>query len=56
MMERGVSTATLGATDGMGNEDCPFTVKISVLDQNIRQGERMDTAKAGKTEVRDWID
>lgn len=39
---------TLGTAGGMSNADCPFTVKISVPDLNIRKGAGTDTAKTGK--------
>lgn len=39
---------TLGTAGGMSNADCPFTVKISVPDLNIRKGAGKDTAKTGK--------
>ena len=32
----------------MSNADCPFTVKVSVPDLNIRKGAGTDTAKTGK--------
>ena len=37
-----------GEADGMSNADCPFTVKVSVPDLNIRKGAGTDTAKTGK--------
>ena len=37
-----------GAAGGMSNTDCPFTVKVSVPDLNIRKGAGTDTAKTGK--------
>lgn len=37
-----------GAAGEMSNEDCPFTVKVSVPDLNIRKGAGTDTAKTGK--------
>ena len=37
-----------GAVGGMSNVDCPFTVKVSVPDLNIRKGAGTDTAKTGK--------
>ena len=37
-----------GAAGGMSNADCPFTVKVSVPDLNIRKGAGTDTAKTGK--------
>ena len=40
--------AMSGDTDGMSNADCPFTVKVSVPDLNIRKGAGTDTAKTGK--------
>lgn len=39
---------TLGTAGGMSNTDCPFTVKVSVPDLNIRKGAGTDTAKTGK--------
>ena len=36
-----------GATDGMTNADCPFTVKVSIPDLNIRKGAGTNTAKTG---------
>ena len=39
---------TLGTAGGMSNADCPFTVKVSVPDLNIRKGAGTDTAKTGK--------
>ena len=38
----------LETADGMSNADCPFTVKVSVPDLNIRKGAGTDTAKTGK--------
>ena len=37
-----------GVAGGMSNADCPFTVKVSVPDLNIRKGAGTDTAKTGK--------
>ena len=37
-----------GAAGGMSSTDCPFTVKVSVPDLNIRKGAGTDTAKTGK--------
>lgn len=37
-----------GTVGGMSNADCPFTVKVSVPDLNIRTGAGTDTAKTGK--------
>ena len=37
-----------GTVGGMSNADCPFTVKVSVPDLNIRKGAGTDTAKTGK--------
>ncbi len=37
-----------GAAGEMSNADCPFTVKVSVPDLNIRKGAGTDTAKTGK--------
>ena len=38
----------LETAGGMSNVDCPFTVKVSVPDLNIRKGAGTDTAKTGK--------
>ena len=38
----------LETAGGMSNADCPFTVKVSVPDLNIRKGAGTDTAKTGK--------
>lgn len=35
-------------TGGMSNADCPFVVKVSIPDLNIRKGARTNTAKTGK--------
>ena len=37
-----------GAAGGMTNADCPFLVKVSIADLNIRKGAGTDTAKTGK--------
>lgn len=37
-----------GAGSGMTNADCPFLVKVSVPDLNIRKGAGTDTDKTGK--------
>ena len=37
-----------GAANGMMNADCPFMVKVSVPDLNIRKGAGTDTVKTGK--------
>lgn len=43
------STDDSGATTkGMTNADCPFVVKVSVPDLNIRKGNGTNTAKTGK--------
>lgn len=34
--------------DGMSNADCPFLVKVSITDLNIRKGAGTDTDKTGK--------
>ena len=36
-----------GAVDGMTNADCPFLVKVSIDDLNIRKGAGTNTAKTG---------
>ena len=36
-----------GATGGMSNADCPFMVKVSIPDLNIRKGSGTNTAKTG---------
>ena len=36
-----------GAAGGMSNTDCPFLVKISIPDLNIRKGAGTNTAKTG---------
>ena len=36
-----------GATGGMTNADCPFMVKVSIPDLNIRKGAGTNTAKTG---------
>ncbi len=36
-----------GATDRMSNADCPFLVKVSIPDLNIRKGAGTNTAKTG---------
>lgn len=36
-----------GATRGMTNADCPFLVKVSIPDLNIRKGAGTNTAKTG---------
>ena len=33
---------------GMSNADCPFLVKVCILDLNIRKGAGTNTAKTGK--------
>ena len=38
----------LETAGGMSNVDCPFTVKVSVPDLNIRKGAGTDTSKTGK--------
>ena len=35
-------------TNGMSNADCPFVVKVSIADLNIRKGAGTNTAKTGK--------
>lgn len=37
-----------GATSGMSNADCPFLVKVSISDLNIRKGAGTNTAKTGQ--------
>lgn len=37
-----------GDTSGMTNADCPFLVKISIDDLNIRKGAGINTAKTGQ--------
>ena len=37
-----------GAVDGMTNKDCPFLVKVSIPDLNIRKGAGTNTAKTGQ--------
>ena len=37
-----------GYGDGMGNADCPFLVKVSIPDLNIRKGAGTNTAKTGQ--------
>lgn len=37
-----------GAVDGMTNKDCPFMVKVSIEDLNIRKGAGTNTAKTGQ--------
>ena len=36
-----------GAAGGMTNADCPFLVKVSILDLNIRKGSGTNTTKTG---------
>lgn len=36
-----------GAVGGMSNADCPFMVKVSIPDLNIRKGAGTNTAKTG---------
>lgn len=38
---------TEGATSGMTNADCPFMVKVSIPNLNIRKGAGTNTAKTG---------
>ncbi len=35
-------------TNGMSNADCPFVVKVSIVDLNIRKSAGTNTAKTGK--------
>lgn len=37
-----------GAASGMSNADCPFMVKVSIPDLNIRKGAGTNTAKTGQ--------
>jgi len=37
-----------GAASGMANADCPFMVKVSIPDLNIRKGAGTNTAKTGQ--------
>ena len=37
-----------GAASGMSNVDCPFMVKVSITDLNIRKGAGTNTAKTGQ--------
>ena len=37
-----------GAVDGMTNKDCPFLVKVSIPDLNVRKGSGTNTAKTGQ--------
>lgn len=37
-----------GSGDGMSNADCPFMVKVSIPDLNIRKGAGTNTAKTGQ--------
>ena len=37
-----------GFGDGMSNADCPFMVKVSIPDLNIRKGAGTNTAKTGQ--------
>ena len=39
----------VSATNGMTNADCPFLVRVSIPDLNIRKGNGTNTAKTGKT-------
>lgn len=39
---------TDGAASGMTNADCPFMVKVSITDLNIRKGAGTNTAKTGQ--------
>lgn len=39
--------AAEGAAGGMTNADCPFLVKVSIPDLNIRKGAGTNTAKTG---------
>ena len=36
-----------GSGDGMSNTDCPFIVKVSIPDLNIRKGAGTNTDKTG---------
>lgn len=36
-----------GVASGMTNADCPFLVKVSISDLNIRKGAGINTAKTG---------
>ena len=36
-----------GVAGGMTNADCPFMVKVSIPDLNIRKGDGINTAKTG---------
>lgn len=37
-----------GVADGMSNADCPFLVKVSIENLNIRKGAGTKTAKTGQ--------
>jgi hypothetical protein len=41
-------TAATSDSAGMTNADCPFMVKVSISDLNIRKGAGTNTAKTGK--------
>jgi hypothetical protein len=44
----GAGTAATSDSAGMTNADCPFMVKVSISDLNIRKGAGTNTAKTGK--------
>jgi hypothetical protein len=47
--ESAAATGSAGtAASGMTNADCPFVVKVSISDLNIRKGAGTNTAKTGK--------
>lgn len=43
-----VYPTTISSGNGMTNADCPFMVKISITDLNIRKGAGTNTAKTGQ--------
>ena len=44
----GAEVATAKPSNGMSNSDCPFLVKVSIDDLNIRKGNGTNTAKIGQ--------
>ncbi len=48
-LEKAYKAKTSSSSAGMTNADCPFTVKVSIDDLNIRKGAGTNTAKTGKT-------
>lgn len=48
MANAGNGSPTASSGSGMSSTDCPFMVKVTITDLNIRRGAGTDTGKTGK--------